>query len=79
MLRGKVKWFSQVKGYGFIEVEGRRDVFVHFSAIQQSGFRTLTEGQRVAFDLTESDNGPTAVNVSDEATEGDPGDPPPAD
>ncbi len=60
---GKVKWFSAQKGYGFIEVDGGRDVFVHFSAIQIPGFRTLQEGQAVQFELLQTDRGPQAANV----------------
>lgn len=61
---GKVKWFSDAKGYGFIEVEGSRDVFVHYSAIQKEGYRTLDEGQAVAFDVVDGAKGPQATNVS---------------
>ncbi len=64
MLQGKVKWFSDAKGYGFIEVAGRKDVFVHYSAIQQSGYKTLAEGQDVAFDIVDGDKGPQAAEVS---------------
>jgi cold shock protein len=63
MATGKVKWFSAQKGYGFIELDGSRDVFVHFSAIQSNGFRTLQEGQEVQFELLETDKGPQAANV----------------
>ena len=63
MATGKVKWFDPQKGYGFIEVEGSRDVFVHFSAIQMNGFRTLQEGQEVMFDLQDGEKGPHAGNV----------------
>ncbi len=63
MARGKVKWFNPQKGYGFIEVEGSRDVFVHYSAIRMDGFKTLQEGQPVEFDLIEGDRGPQARNV----------------
>ena len=63
MLQGKVKWFNAEKGFGFIEVEGQDDVFVHFSAIQGDGFKTLEEGQAVTFDVEDSDRGPQAVNV----------------
>jgi CspA family cold shock protein len=66
MLKGKVKWFSEVKGYGFIEVEGQKDIFVHFSAIQKDGFRTLNEGQDVLFEVIDGNKGPEAVNVSAE-------------
>ncbi len=66
MARGKVKWFNPQKGYGFIEVEGSRDVFVHYSAIRMDGFKTLQEGQPVEFDLIEGERGPQALNVSPE-------------
>jgi len=62
-LQGKVKWFNQEKGYGFIEVEGDKDVFVHYSAIQQEGFKTLKEGDTVEFDVVEGQKGPQAANV----------------
>jgi CspA family cold shock protein len=61
---GKVKWFNDAKGYGFIERPGLEDVFVHFSAIQMEGFKTLTEGQEVEFDIENSGKGPQAVSVS---------------
>ena len=64
MLQGKVKWFSDAKGYGFIEVAGRKDVFVHYSAIQSEGFKTLAEGQDVAFEIEEGVKGPQASLVS---------------
>lgn len=64
MLQGKVKWFSDAKGYGFIEVAGRKDVFVHYSAIQQSGYKTLAEGQDVEFDIEDGDKGPQAAGVN---------------
>ena len=60
---GTVKWFSDEKGYGFIAVEGGEDVFVHHTAIQGEGFKTLAEGQKVQFDLGESPKGPRAENV----------------
>ncbi len=65
MSRGKVKWFNDAKGYGFIEQEGGGDdVFVHFSAIQAEGFRTLREGQDVEFELQTGEKGLNAQNVS---------------
>ncbi|HHT89467.1 MAG: cold shock domain-containing protein [Bacillota bacterium] len=61
---GKVKWFNAEKGYGFIEREdGEGDVFVHFSAIQQEGFKSLQEGESVEFDIVSGDRGPQAANV----------------
>ncbi len=60
---GKVKWFNAEKGYGFIEREDGEDVFVHFSAIQEEGFKTLTEGQKVEFDIVEGARGQQAANV----------------
>jgi CspA family cold shock protein len=62
-LKGTVKWFNAEKGYGFIQVEGGDDVFVHFSAIQGEGFKTLDEGQLVEFDITQGNRGPQAANV----------------
>nr|AMY26730.1 cold shock protein B [Bacillus subtilis] len=67
MLEGKVKWFNSEKGFGFIEVEGQDDVFVHFSAIQGEGFKTLEEGQAVSFEIVEGNRGPQAANVAKEA------------
>jgi CspA family cold shock protein len=61
---GTVKWFSAEKGYGFISVEGAKDVFVHYSAIQSDGFRTLQEGQQVTLDIVEGRKGPQAANVT---------------
>lgn len=63
MARGKVKWFDPKKGFGFIQVEEGKDVFVHFSAIKDEGFKTLTEGQEVEFDVVEGNKGPQASNV----------------
>ena len=60
---GKVKWFSAEKGYGFIAREDGDDVFVHFSAIQDEGFKTLNEGQAVEFEIVEGARGPQAANV----------------
>lgn len=62
-MQGKVKWFNAEKGYGFIETEEGGDVFVHFSAIQAEGFKTLDEGQGVEFDIVEGARGPQAANV----------------
>jgi cold shock protein len=62
---GTVKWFNDAKGYGFITpADGDKDCFVHFSAIQGSGFKTLTEGEQVEFDLVQGDKGPAAENVA---------------
>ena len=63
MTTGTVKWFNSEKGFGFITVEGGNDVFVHFSAIQSEGFKTLEEGQAVQFDVEEGARGPQAANV----------------
>ena len=63
MEQGTVKWFNSEKGFGFIEREGGNDVFVHFSAIQSEGFKTLEEGQAVQFDVEEGARGPQAANV----------------
>ena len=63
MAEGKVKWFNEQKGFGFIEKDEGGDVFVHFSAIQAGGFKTLHEGQRVSFDVTQGQKGPAAANV----------------
>ncbi|MCB4337396.1 cold shock-like protein CspB [Bacillus cereus] len=62
-MQGKVKWFNNEKGFGFIEMEGADDVFVHFSAIQGDGYKALEEGQEVSFDITEGNRGPQAANV----------------
>ncbi len=61
--RGKVKWFNDKKGYGFIAQEGGRDVFVHFSNIKGDGYKSLAEGQEVEFEIRETEKGPQAVNV----------------
>ncbi len=63
MERGKVKWFSNEKGYGFIERDGGEDVFVHYSSIEQEGFKTLDEGQEVEFEIVQGARGPQAANV----------------
>ena len=64
MAIGSVKWFNDSKGYGFIQADGNeRDVFVHYTAIQGDGFKTLAEGQKVAFELIEGPKGPQAMNV----------------
>jgi CspA family cold shock protein len=63
MAKGNVKWFNDQKGYGFITQENGTDIFVHFSAIQGEGFRTLYEGQEVEFDVTDGPKGPQASNV----------------
>ncbi|MNH80257.1 Cold shock protein CspB [compost metagenome] len=62
-MKGTVKWFNAEKGYGFISVEGGEDVFVHFSAIQGEGFKSLDEGQEVEFEITEGNRGAQAANV----------------
>jgi cold shock protein len=63
MSEGKVKWFNERKGFGFIETDEGSDVFVHFSAIQDNGFKTLQEGQRVSFEMQQGQKGPAAANV----------------
>jgi CspA family cold shock protein len=63
-MQGKVKWFNAEKGYGFIEQEGGEDFFVHFSAIQGDGFKTLDEGQGVSFDIVDGPRGKQAANVT---------------
>ncbi|TVY06657.1 cold-shock protein [Paenibacillus cremeus] len=62
-MKGTVKWFNAEKGYGFIQVDGGDDVFVHFSAIQGEGFKTLEEGQSVEFEIVQGNRGPQAANV----------------
>ena len=62
-MQGKLKWFNPEKGYGFIEVEDGKDVFVHYSEIQEEGFKTLEEGQDVEFEIVEGNRGPQAANV----------------
>jgi len=62
-VKGKVKWFNAEKGYGFIAREGDPDIFVHFSAIQQDGYKSLREGEEVEFELVESERGPQAQHV----------------
>jgi CspA family cold shock protein len=64
MKNGKVKWFNSEKGFGFIEAEDGNDVFVHYSAIQTEGFKTLEEGQEVSFEVVEGARGPQAANVT---------------
>jgi CspA family cold shock protein len=63
MVQGRVKWFNDSKGYGFIEVEGAEDVFVHHTAIEGEGFKTLAEGEMVEFEIAQGEKGPQAVNV----------------
>ncbi len=63
MAQGSVKWFNESKGYGFITADEGKDVFVHFSAIQGEGFKTLNEGQKVSFDIVSGEKGPQAANV----------------
>ncbi len=64
MNNGTVKWFNADKGFGFIEQQGGEDVFAHFSAIQDEGFKTLDEGQNVTFDIEQGDRGPQAANIN---------------
>ena len=64
MVKGTVKWFNATKGYGFISTEEGEDVFVHYSAIAEDGFKTLEEGQEVQFEIVEGEKGPQATNVS---------------
>jgi len=63
MAQGTVKWFNDSKGFGFIEQENGPDVFVHFSSIQSEGFKSLAEGDKVSFDITDGQKGPQAANV----------------
>ena len=63
MVRGRVKWFNNEKGYGFIEYKDKEDIFVHYSAINQDGYKTLTEGQYVEFNLVETSKGYQALDV----------------
>ncbi|MCD6526965.1 MAG: cold shock domain-containing protein [Desulfuromonas sp.] len=63
MAQGSVKWFNDAKGFGFIEQDGGPDVFVHFSAISGDGFKSLAEGDRVEFEITDGQKGPQAANV----------------
>jgi CspA family cold shock protein len=63
MVTGKVKWFNSEKGFGFIERDGGDDVFVHFTAIQGTGFKSLEEGQQVQFEIVQGNRGPQAANV----------------
>ncbi len=63
MATGKVKWFDDIKGYGFITSDEGKDIFVHHTAIQETGHRSLVEGQNVSFTINESDRGPQAVDV----------------
>ncbi|MBI5057327.1 MAG: cold-shock protein [Nitrospirae bacterium] len=64
LAEGKVKWFNEAKGYGFITSEESGDIFVHYSSIQGNGFKTLAEGQAVSFDVEQGPKGPKAVNVN---------------
>jgi CspA family cold shock protein len=63
VIKGKVKWFNDAKGYGFIETPEGHDVFVHYSAIEKDGFKTLAEGQEVTFEVVQGIKGPQATNV----------------
>ncbi len=65
MLQGTVKWFNNKRGWGFIVKEDGEDIFVHYSAIKGDGFKSLTEGQRVQFEIEEASNGPAAANVEE--------------
>jgi CspA family cold shock protein len=62
-MKGKVKWFSSKKGYGFIDCEDGRSIFVHYTDIQSDGYKTLNEGDEVTFDIQETEKGPKAINV----------------
>ncbi len=62
-MQGNVKWFNNEKGYGFIDCPDKEDIFVHYSAIKQDGYKTLSEGQKVSFDLIETKKGLQAINV----------------
>ncbi|WP_425448175.1 cold-shock protein [Dethiothermospora halolimnae] len=64
MVKGTVKWFNATKGYGFISTEEGNDVFVHYSAIEDEGFKTLEEGQEVEFEIVDGEKGPQATNVT---------------
>jgi len=64
LAEGTIKWFSNKKGYGFVEQEGGKDLFVHHSAINMTGFKSLEKGDKVSFDVAESDRGPEAKNVT---------------
>ena len=64
MVNGTVKWFSNQKGYGFIQTDDGKDIFVHFSAIESEGFKTLGQGQDVEFEISEGPKGPQAANVT---------------
>lgn len=63
-MKGTVKWFNNEKGFGFISVEGENDMFVHFSAIQGDGYKSLEEGQKVEFEVVDGEKGPQAANVT---------------
>jgi CspA family cold shock protein len=63
MTEGKVKWFNAEKGFGFIAIDGGKDVFVHYSAIEGSGYKALEEGEQVSFDIVDGPKGPQAANV----------------
>ena len=68
-MQGRVKWFNNDKGYGFIDYPDGEDIFVHYSAIRQDGYKTLSEGQRVVFDLIETPKGLQAINVKTSSEE----------